>query len=179
VNGKPHEHSFVKQHHTRTANLGMTRECIDLESGIKDLVILKTTQSGFTKFHKCQYTVLPEVEDRMFGTAVNCVWKYTNEARKGEYKGVDFNKVFVGVVDAICEVFATTYSVSVQSTVYLAAEKVMERVGEVELMRFMLPNIHNLPFDFGRFGMPKNDTVFIAIDEPHGVISATIGRHKL
>ena len=44
-----------------------------------------------------------------------------------------------------------------------------------------LPNIHNIPFDLTRYGFkadPKGEspTIFFPIDEPHGMIKATIHR---
>lgn len=47
-----------------------------IHSGIKDLKVLKTTQSGFEGFIKDQFTTLPEVKDRCFATQVYCKWRY-------------------------------------------------------------------------------------------------------
>lgn len=49
-----------------------------IHSGIKDLKVLKTTQSGFEGFIKDQFTTLPEVKDRCFATQVYCKWRYRN-----------------------------------------------------------------------------------------------------
>jgi urate oxidase len=55
-----------------------------IHSGIKDLKVLKTTQSGFEGFLKDQFTTLPEVKDRCFATQVYCKWRYHQS------KDVDF-----------------------------------------------------------------------------------------
>lgn len=47
-----------------------------IHSGIKDLKLLKTTQSGFEGFIKDKFTTLPEVKDRCLATQVYCKWRY-------------------------------------------------------------------------------------------------------
>ena len=47
-----------------------------VESGIEDLIVLKTTRSGFAGYMKDPYTTLPETTDRIFSTAVKAVWRY-------------------------------------------------------------------------------------------------------
>lgn len=68
-----------------------------IESGIKDLRVLKTTQSSFTNFVNDEYRSynsssqsnviilillcdegsLPDAEDRVFSTVVACTWQYS------------------------------------------------------------------------------------------------------
>lgn len=60
-----------------------------IHSGIKDLKVLKTTQSGFEGFLKDQFTTLPEVKDRCFATKVYCKWRY-------QRRDVDFEAVWYG-----------------------------------------------------------------------------------
>ena len=45
-------------------------------AGLKDLKVLKTTQSGFVGFIRDKYTSLPEVTDRVFSTSVYARWRY-------------------------------------------------------------------------------------------------------
>lgn len=61
-----------------------------IQSGFRGLEILKTTQSGFTGFHKDRYTSLPEVTDRLVGTSVEAEWFYNVKALNFS---TDFNKV--------------------------------------------------------------------------------------
>ena len=79
VSGEPHEHSFTKgTNEKRTAKISATRENTTVESGIEDLIVLKTTKSGFVGFIKDQYTTLPETTDRIFCTSVKAVWRYND-----------------------------------------------------------------------------------------------------
>jgi len=71
------------------------RVVIAISSGIRNLEILKTTQSGFEGFHRDAYTSLPETNDRLLGTSASVEWLFSADAiNKG---GIDFNEVFVFV----------------------------------------------------------------------------------
>lgn len=63
-----------------------------IHSGIKDLKVLKTTQSGFEGFIKDQFTTLPEVKDRCFATRVYCKWRYH------QCRDMDFDATWYGHV---------------------------------------------------------------------------------
>lgn len=64
---------------------------LQVTSGFKSLEILKTTQSGFVDFHKCPYTSLPEVTDRLVGTSADAEWTYSpSVVMQGK---IDYNKV--------------------------------------------------------------------------------------
>ncbi len=93
----PHKHTFRRFGPCKpfTHVQGVKRQgsnlLIDVQSGFKNMDILKTTQSGFVKFHKCKFTSLPEVADRLLGTSVDAEWSY-NRSRISR-GGVDFNAV--------------------------------------------------------------------------------------
>ena len=57
-----------------------------MRSGLKDLRVMKTTQSAFKKFVNDEYRSLPDAEDRLFCTVVDSWWWYNT------VQGVDFNK---------------------------------------------------------------------------------------
>ena len=79
VGGEPHQHSFVKGgDEKRTAIISATRSGATVESGVENLIVLKTTKSGFAGYIKDQYTTLPETTDRIFATSIKAVWRYTN-----------------------------------------------------------------------------------------------------
>ncbi|MEO8440023.1 MAG: hypothetical protein ABI540_07350 [Spartobacteria bacterium] len=46
-----------------------------MSSGIRDLVILKSTGSGFEGYPKCKYTTLPETADRILTTSFRGTWR--------------------------------------------------------------------------------------------------------
>jgi len=127
-------------------------------------------------FYKDKYTVLPEVEDRMFSTSVQATWKYTQNTVNRNYSGIDFNSTWNRVREIFVKVFCEEYSPSVQQTMHSAAEKILKQIPLIEEITFVLPNIHNWNFDFSKFGLPPSKDLFIPVDEPHGLISCTLRR---
>ncbi|HLL99810.1 MAG TPA: urate oxidase [Pyrinomonadaceae bacterium] len=170
VGGAPHEHSFIKSgDEKRTTTADVTREAASVESGIEDLIVLKTTKSGFAGFIKDCYTTLPEATDRIFCTSVTAGWRYKNvEAATGD--------AWRDVRQTIIETFADHDSLSVQHTLYAMGEAVLEKFAFVAEIAFSLPNIHCLPFDFTRFGLENDNRIFTPTDEPHGLIEARLSR---
>ena len=80
----PHKHAFKRSGPTKqyARVIGEKRKFTPLSltvvSGFKSLDILKTTQSSFTDFHRCKYTSLPEVSDRLFGTSADVEWQFNS-----------------------------------------------------------------------------------------------------
>lgn len=97
--------------------------------GLKDLSVLKTTQSGYEGFLRDQYTLLPEVRDRIMATTVTCTWKYT--ALPPCYDAA-FAAAKSGLVDAFYgPAKGGIYSPSVQYTLYDMAKRLLDRVPQV------------------------------------------------
>jgi urate oxidase len=170
IDDQPHAHSFVKGgNETRTTTVSAMRDATTVESGIVDLIVLKTTKSGFAGFVKDCYTTLPETTERIFCTSVKADWRYTNaEAATGA--------TWRDVRRTIIEIFAEHDSLSVQHTLYAMGEAVLEKFADVAEIAFSLPNIHCLPVDFTRFGMENDNRIFMPTDEPHGLIEARLSR---
>ncbi len=170
VSDREHDHSFVRgSGEKRLALIDATRETTTVESGVEDLIVLKTTRSGFAGFPRDKYTTLPEATDRIFSTAIKAIWKYkTPEAAT--------NEVFHHIRQTIIEVFAEHDSLSVQHTLYAMGEAVLEQFAEVVEISFSLPNIHCLPIDMTKFGQQNENRIFVPTDEPHGLIEARLTR---
>src|ERR671920_1662082 len=63
ADGRGHEHSFVRSSGERTAVVrGDPGGSSRVEAGIDDLLVLKTTKSGFEGFLRERYTTLPETD---------------------------------------------------------------------------------------------------------------------
>jgi urate oxidase len=170
VGGEPHQHSFIKgSNEKRTTKVNAPRDGATIESGIEDLIVLKTTKSGFVGFIKNQYTTLPEVTDRIFSTSVKANWRYasTDAATDDAWRGVR---------QTIIETFAEHDSLSVQHTLYAMGEVVLEKFSDIAEISFSMPNIHYLPIDFSRFGLENDNRIFLPTDEPHGLIEARLTR---
>lgn len=170
VNGVEHDHSFIRgSGEKRIAQIDSTRENTTVESGVEDLIVLKTTRSGFAGFPRDKYTTLPEATDRIFSTAIKAIWRYeTPEAASDD--------LFNAIRQSINEVFATHDSLSVQHTLYAMGEAVLERFSEISEISFSLPNIHCLPVDMTKFGQENENRIFVPTDEPHGLIEARLTR---
>jgi urate oxidase len=170
VDSEPHQHSFIKStDEKRTTKVNATRDGTTIESGIEDLIVLKTTKSGFAGFIKDRYTTLPEVTDRIFSTSVTADWRYANaELATGD--------IWRDIRQMIIETFAEHDSHSVQHTLYAMGEAVLKNFPAVEEIAFSLPNIHYLPIDFTRFGLKNDNRIFVPTDEPHGLIEARLSR---
>lgn len=171
--GEQHQHAFIKSgDEKRTARISATRESAGVESGIEDLIVLKTTKSGFAGFIKDQYTTLPEATDRILATSVKANWLYSNpEAATGD--------IWQNVRRTIIEIFSEHDSLSVQHTLYAIGEAVLENFPDIAEISFSLPNIHYLPVDVSRFGLENDNRIFLPTDEPHGLIEARLKRQRI
>jgi len=176
IDGKEHSHAFSKAGtaaRTVRAEIRRSTGVLQISGGVKDLVVLKTTGSGFVNFHKCKYTVLPESDDRILATSVQAEWKYVKYNPATNYKNI-----YDTVIQTIEKIFATTYSASVQATIWDIANFLIEKIPEIEEISFALPNLHHWTVDVARFGEKNEDDIFVAVDEPHGLIKATIRRSR-
>lgn len=165
-----HPHSFVRGAGERTAEVtgdgsGVRR----VEAGIDDLLVMKTTESGWEGFLREEYTTLPETDDRILATVVTANWTYAGGA--GDYDGL-----WEGVRDRILATFTDHYSPSVQNTLYRIGRAVLEKFPEVEKIHLSFPNKHHIPYDLGRFGRKNDNEIFWATDEPYGLIEGSVER---
>jgi urate oxidase len=167
--GSAHPHAFLGGTITPVAKVDMTRSSLRVESGIRDLLLLKSTASGWVGYPKDEYTTLPETTDRIFSTQVEGVWGYAG-------RNVDFPKSNAAVIAALLNTFAETYSPSVQNTLYASAKAALEAVPDIVDISFALPNKHYLPVNFEPFGLENKGEIFLPTDEPHGQIEARISR---
>ena len=165
-----HPHAFIGGHtEKRTAAVTRTSETVEVESGLADLIVLKTAESAFVGFYKDAYTILPEERDRLMGTNITARWKYNSSA-------ADFNTIWQLVRQELLDIFAHHDSESVQHTLYGMGTAVLDTVPEIAEISLSMPNIHNIPFDLSKLGLKNNNEIFVPIDEPHGTIEGTITR---
>ncbi len=170
VNGEPHDHSFVRGAGVRTAEVVGDGSEFRVEAGIDDLIVLKTTESGWADFHRDRFTSLPETNDRIMATVVTAKWQYGNRTN------LDFDKAWESVRHQILETFTDHFSPSVQNTLYLMGKAVLEERSEVERIHFSLPNRHHILYNLDRFGMENNNEIFHADAEPYGLIEGWVER---
>jgi urate oxidase len=171
VNGRGHEHSFVRGSGERKAAVtGDQSGDRRVEAGLDNLLVMKTTNSGWEGYLKDRYTTLPETNDRILATIVTAKWSYGNGT------DLDFNRLWRGVRDQTLETFTDYYSPSVQNTLYLMGKAVLESFPEVQWIRYTFPNKHHILFDLSPYGMENNKEIYWATNEPYGLIEGTVER---
>ena len=78
VGGHPHEHAFQRgSGGNRVATVVGDGGEPQIEAGIDDLLVLKTTGSGWEGFLRDRYTSLPETTDRILATIITARWSYS------------------------------------------------------------------------------------------------------
>jgi urate oxidase len=171
VDGREHPHAFVGGgEETRRASVTRDREGTRFASGIEGLLLLKTTGSGFSGFIRDYYTTLPETTDRIFATEVQARWSYAPGAV------VNWDDAYARVRQSLLATFADHESLAVQQTLHAMGEAALEAYLEIEEITLTLPNRHRILVDLTRFGQTNANEIFVAIDEPFGLIAGTLRR---
>jgi urate oxidase len=174
VDGTGHDHSFVRSgqgvRNTVVNVDGRGRDRVaHVVSGIKDLVVLKSTGSEFRGFLQDEYTTLPETTDRILATSLVARWRY-------EGTQVDWDKSYESIRALLLQRFAEIHSLALQQTLYGMGEAVLEKHPEVAEVKFSAPNKHHFLSDLSPFGLDNPGEVFFAADRPYGLIEATVVR---
>ncbi len=168
----PHPTTFVQSSNERqTTEVSAKRNSEpSVRSGLENLVILKTANSGFAGFLRDPLTTLPETTDRLFGTAVRAQWTYGSPT-------LPFATLRSAIRETLLNVFAAHASKSVQQTLYAMGEAALANIPDIEDITLTMPNIHCLLVDLARFGQDNPNEIFVPTDEPHGTIEARLRRH--
>ncbi len=174
IDGREHEHGFVRaEGGTPFACATVTRSSREVEAGFRDFSIMKTTGSGFVDYLQDEYTTLPPTTDRILATRMAAAWQFAGGAL-GD-RG-DYDAVAGAISEALLHVFATTYSRSVQDSLYRMGEAALAAAPAVSEITLRMPNVHYLPIDLSSFGQDARGKVFLPTDEPSGQIEATLRR---
>jgi len=154
---------------TRTASVVTVGDGPVVESGLEDLVVIKTARSAFSAFPRDRYTTLAEHRDRIMATRITAAWRHA--APDG-----DWDASYGAISSTLLEVFAEHESESVQHSIWVMARAMLERHAEIDEVRMSLPNLHHWPVDLAPLGGTNRDEIFVATTEPHGLIEATVRR---
>lgn len=156
VDGKPHPHSFYRDGiETRNVEAVVRQgKGVSIRSGIAGLLVLKSTGSQFHSFVRDEYTTLPEVNDRILSTEVDCTWswKLFSGVSAIQEASSKFNKAFDDARNITMKVFAEESSPSVQNTMYKMSELILGAVPGVDVVEYSLPNKHY--FEIGESPLP-------------------------
>jgi urate oxidase len=177
IDGKAHPHAFIGcsgERRTCRAVIGKAGGGGDepegvIECGLEGLVLLKTTQSGFSGFLRDEFTTLAETDDRILAADLKAAWIYNDTPE-------DWQGIRRRIRETLIREFSARFSLSEQATLYAMASAVLDAepvVEEISLSMTMLPRqLANLaPFE-----MDNPNVLFIPTDVPHGSITASVCR---
>jgi urate oxidase len=162
-------HAFVKGSGEQwTAEVTCDRNRARVVSGLTNLVVMKTANSAFSGFPRDQFTTLPDTEDRILATSITASWLYRQGA-------ADFG-ARESIRSALLAEFAVHKSRSVQHTLHAMGEAALAACADATEITLALPNRHHLLVDLAPFGLDNPNEIFVATDQPFGLIEATVRR---
>ncbi|PTH89759.1 urate oxidase [Streptomyces sp. A244] len=169
------KHSFVRKgQEVRLTQITYDGEKWEVVSGLKDLVVMNSTNSEFWGYVKDKYTTLKEAYDRILATEVSGRWRFN--WTDDEQRMPNWEKSYEQVKKHMLQAFAETYSLSLQQTLYQMGSRIINHRSEIDEVRFSLPNKHHFLVDLEPFGLKNDNEVYYAADRPYGLIEATILR---
>jgi len=140
-----------------------------ITSGVKGLVILKTTKSAFNDYIVDKLTTLKPATDRIFGTSATITWDFSAATP-------NYAEARSSILAALLKTFAAHDSLSVQHTLFDMGKAALDAAPEIARITLAMPNLHHLLADLSPFGQDNPNHIFVPIDEPHGSIEATVER---
>ncbi len=175
ANGQPHDHSFVRTGRgTRTTTVSVEGKHEEqrntVVSGIKDLVVLKSTGSEFAGFLRDRYTVLEDTHDRILSTSLVARWRYLGT-------DADWDATFDSARAILLEQFAVVHSLALQQTLFHMGKAVLEQHNELVEVELSAPNVHHFRYNLEPFGIDNQGEVFHVDDRPYGLIEVTVQRN--
>jgi len=180
VDGTGHPHTFVRAgHEIRTTAVTADADgSAWVVSGIKDLVLLKSTGSQFTGFLRDRYTTLAEATDRVLATSLTARWRYVPAADDGG-DGVPAGGWAAAsgqVRQILIKRFAEVRSLALQQTLWEMGSAALAARDDVCEIRLSAPNKHHFLVDLAPFGLDNPGEVFHADDRPYGLIQCAVQR---
>ena len=166
-----HPHAFSRRGaYVRTATATASADgTLWVVSGVKELVVLKTTDSEFHTFFEERYTTLQPTTDRIMASSVTAQWLHTDT-------DTDWGASYDRVLATLGSTFAGHHSLALQQTLYAMGEDILAEQPGIAEIRFSLPNKHHFVVDLSPFGVKNDNEVFHADDRPYGYIEGTVRR---
>ena len=174
VDGREHDHTWVRRGaEVRTTVVTVQDDRAWVVSGLRDLVLLKSTGSEFAGFLTDEYTTLAETHDRIMSTSLVARWRYVDADGSGPG---DWDKTWADVRRILLERFATVHSLALQQTLWEMGSAVLEAHPEIAEIKLSAPNRHHFVVDLAPFGLDNPNEVFYAADRPYGLIECAVTR---
>ncbi|MFI0451737.1 factor-independent urate hydroxylase [Actinomadura sp. 6N118] len=171
------QHSFVRSgREVRTCVVHYDQERgTTVVSGLKDLVVLNSTDSEFHGYIEDEYTTLKPTNDRILATEVSAQWRHRgDDSSLGRASTDSFGRSYTEARQALLDAFAETHSLSLQQTLYEMGRRVLHARKEICEVRMAMPNKHHFLVDLQPFGMDNDNEVFFAADRPYGLIEGSV-----
>jgi urate oxidase len=174
IDGQEHDHTWVR----RGPEVRTTVVTVDgtgdgrrawVVSGLKDLVLLKSTGSEFWGYLKDDYTTLAETHDRVMATSLTARWRYDGTE-------VSWDSVYADVHRLLISRFAEVHSLALQQTLWEMGKAVLEAHPEIAEIKLSAPNKHHFLVNLSPFGIDNTGEVFHAADRPYGLIQCAVTR---
>ena len=154
---------------TRTTVVAADETGLTVDSGVEDLVVMKTGRSAFSGFPRDRYTTLREVRDRIMATRVSATWRHAGTRD-------DWDASHAALVRTLLAVFADHDSESVQQSIWVMGRAMLEADDGISEVSMSLPNLHHWLVDLEPFGGSNQGEIYVATPEPFGLIEATVRR---
>jgi urate oxidase len=153
----------------RTATVTSNGTQMAVVAGIEDLALMRT--AGFSSGGSVSDDGSEDGLQRLLVGTLAARWTYTSP-------DVTFRSFRQGVRTAIIETFAWHASRSVQHTLYGIADVVLATYQEIADMTLALHERPYRPADLFAAGMENPDDLFIAAEEPLGVVEVMVERER-
>lgn len=170
VDGREHDHTWVRRGgEVRTAVATVVGADAWVVSGLRDLVVLKSTESEFAGFLRDRYTTLEETDDRVLATSLTARWRWDHPQH-------EWGAAYADVRRVLLERFAEVHSLALQQSLWEMGRAALEAEPGVAEIRLSAPNKHHFAVDLAPFGLDNAGEVFHADDRPYGLIQASVTR---
>jgi urate oxidase len=155
----------------RTAAVTSNGDRVAVVSGLEEHTLMRTSGISVGR-------TLQPIEDgvsvglqRFLGGTLTARWTYNTP-------DVTFGPFRQGVRAAIIETFAWHGGRSVQQTLYAIADVVLASYQEISVVTLTMHERPYRPADLFAAGMENPDDLFVALDEPVGVVEVTVERES-
>jgi urate oxidase len=173
VAGKPQGQVFLTgPPERRTAAVTSNGQQVAVVSGIEELTIMRTSGLAPPRARPGQEADPSGLDDglqRLLVATLSARWTYTSP-------DVTFDPYRQGVRAAVVETFGCQASRSIQQTLYGIAGVVLSSYQEIADITLSLHERPYRPADLFSAGLENPDDLFVAVEEPVGVIEVTVER---